>query len=82
MAEAHARLSLRAEVTPNDALVAIALHEQALVSLFGPAFQAPPPPLSGADLRKENILQSVNNYMQATAEWLQGFIKNLIGNQC
>lgn len=82
MAEAHARLALRTEVTPNDALVAIALYEQALVSLFGPAFQPPPPPLSGVDLCKGNIQQSVDNFMQATAQWLHGFIKNLIGIQC
>jgi hypothetical protein len=81
MAEAHARLGLRAEATPDDALVAIALYEQALVSLFGPAFQAPPPPLSGVHLSKGNIQQSVDNYMQATAQWLQGFIKNLLGDQ-
>jgi DNA replicative helicase MCM subunit Mcm2 (Cdc46/Mcm family) len=82
MAEAHARLGLRAEVTPNDALVAITLYEQALVSLFGPTFQAPPPPLSGVDFSKSNIQQSVDNYMQTTAQWLHGFIKNLLGDQC
>jgi len=77
MAEAHARLSLRSEIVPEDALVAICLYEQAMVSLFGAAFQAPPPPLSG--ITSNNIKQSVDDFMQATARWLENYIKTLIG---
>jgi hypothetical protein len=79
MAEAHARLSLRSEITREDALVAISLYEQSMVSLFGPAFQAPPPPLSGASLTSYNAKESVDDYMRAMGQWLENFLSALIG---
>ncbi|XP_059470246.1 minichromosome maintenance domain-containing protein 2-like [Neocloeon triangulifer] len=79
MAEAHARLSLRSEVLAEDALVAIALYEQSMVTLYGPAFQAPPPSYFDTSLSYENVQQSVDDYMTTVMAWAQNYIKSLIG---
>lgn len=58
LAEAHARLSLHSTVEVSDAVAVISLYEQTLVTMFGPAFMAPPAALTNVNPRVPFHLQA------------------------
>ncbi|XP_065342239.1 minichromosome maintenance domain-containing protein 2-like isoform X1 [Cloeon dipterum] len=79
MAEAHARLSLRSEALVEDAIVAIVIYEQTMVSLYGSTFNSPPACNLGVNLTFSNIHQAVDDYMNSMKDWVHNYVSSLLG---
>ncbi|XP_068090909.1 minichromosome maintenance domain-containing protein 2 isoform X2 [Hyperolius riggenbachi] len=75
MAEAHAKLSLRREVTEEDALVAILLFEDSLTLKHGSSvFSVSQNPLFPAELVDESSLHQRDTYLRKCHQQLLQFI--------